>query len=140
MTTRLRSAWGLQRSGARIEAVVTRVVELICSKGEVVQEGAFLVNQKSAVILRNRQNVQSAGLRKPEMLPPQEIASGIKLVVKNNLGATDDEIVTSISRMFGFKATSSTLRKVISDVIETLLQNGELVREESLIVEMANSN
>jgi hypothetical protein len=74
------------------------------------------------------------------MLPPQEIASGIKLVVKNNLGATDDEIVTSISRMFGFKATSSTLRKVISDVIETLLQNGELVREESLIVEMANSN
>ncbi len=140
VTTRLRSAWGLQRSGARIEAVVTRVVDLICSKGEVIQEGAFLVNQKSAVILRNRQNVQSAGLRKPEMLPPQEIASGIKQVVKNNLGATDDEIVTSISRMFGFKATSSTLRKVISDVIERLLVDGDLVREESLIVEMANSN
>jgi hypothetical protein len=55
------------------------------------------------------------------MLPPQEIAVGITQVVKHNLGATEEEIVMSISRSLGFKATSGTLRKVISGVIEDSL-------------------
>ncbi|CAI1063552.1 putative DNA helicase [Serratia plymuthica] len=133
--TRLRTAWGLQRAGARIEAVVNRAINLVCSRGEIIQDGQFLIHLKSNVILRNRQNVQSSGLRKSEMLPPQEIAVGVEKVVKNNLGATEEEIVMSISRSLGFKATSGTLRKVILDVIEQLLFKGTILREESLIVE-----
>ncbi|MFN1149523.1 DUF3320 domain-containing protein [Serratia liquefaciens] len=133
--TRLRTAWGLQRAGARIEAVVNRAINLVCNKGDVIQDGQFLVHSKSTVSLRNRQNVQSSGLRKSEMLPPQEIAVGIVKVVKDNLGATDDEIITSISRSLGFKATSGALRKTISDVIEQLITKGTVVREDSLIIE-----
>ncbi|WAL54079.1 DUF3320 domain-containing protein [Klebsiella variicola subsp. tropica] len=133
--TRLRTAWGLQRAGARIEAVVNRAVSLVCNKGDILQDGQILIHKKSKIILRNRQHVQSSGLRKSEMLPPQEIAVGITQVVKHNLGATEEEIVMSISRSLGFKATSGTLRKVISEVIERLLFNGTLVKEDSLIVE-----
>jgi hypothetical protein len=125
----------LQRAGARIEAVVNRAINLVCNKGDVIQDGQFLVHSKSTVSLRNRQNVQSSGLRKSEMLPPQEIAVGIVKVVKDNLGATDDEIITSISRSLGFKATSGALRKTISDVIEQLITKGTVVREDSLIIE-----
>ncbi|EPC4488251.1 hypothetical protein ACRZXV_002463, partial [Serratia liquefaciens] len=53
----------------------------------------------------------------------------------DNLGATDDEIITSISRSLGFKATSGALRKTISDVIEQLITKGTVVREDSLIIE-----
>ncbi|MDP8761543.1 DUF3320 domain-containing protein, partial [Serratia marcescens] len=133
--TRLRTAWGLQRAGARIEAVVNRAVNLVCNKGDILQDGQILIHQKSKIVLRNRQNVQSSGLRKSEMLPPQEIAVGISQVVKNNLGATEEEIVMSISRSLGFKATSGALRKVISEVIEQLLFKGSLLKEDSLIVE-----
>ncbi|MCL6349983.1 DUF3320 domain-containing protein [Pectobacterium polaris] len=133
--TRLRTAWGLQRAGARIEAVVNRAVNLVCNKGNIFQDGQFLVHQKSKIILRNRQNVQSSGLRKPEMLPPQEIAVGIVQVVKNNLGATEEEIIMSLSRSLGFKATSGTLRKVISEVVEQLLFKGAILREDTLLVE-----
>lgn len=133
--TRLRTAWGLQRTGARIEAVVNRAVNLVCNKGDILQDGQFLIHQKSKIILRNRQNVQSSGLRKSEMLPPQEIAVGITQVVKNNLGATEEEIVMSISRSLGFKATSGTLRKVISEVLEQLLFKGAFIKEDSLIIE-----
>lgn len=133
--TRLRTAWGLQRAGARIEAVVNRAVNLVCNKGDILQDGQFLIHQKSKIVLRNRQNVQSLGLRKSEMLPPQEIAVGVSQVVKNNLGATEEEIVMSISRSLGFKATSGTLRKVISEVIEQLLFKGALLKEDSLIIE-----
>ncbi|WJV61122.1 DUF3320 domain-containing protein [Pectobacteriaceae bacterium C52] len=133
--TRLRTAWGLQRAGARIEAVVNRAINLVCNKDDIFQDGQFLIHQKSKIILRNRQNVQSSGLRKTEMLPHQEIATGIIKVVKNNLGATEEEIVMSISRSLGFKATSGTLRKVISEVIEQLLFKGALIKEDTLIVE-----
>ena len=133
--TRLRTAWGLQRAGTRIEAIVNRAVNLVCNKGEIILDGQFLIHQKSKIILRNRQNVQSSGLRKSELLPPQELAVGIVQVVKNNLGATDDEIVISISRSLGFKATSGALRKVISEEIEQLLSKGVLIKEDPLIVE-----
>ncbi|TCV08992.1 AAA domain-containing protein [Samsonia erythrinae] len=133
--TRLRTAWGLQRAGARIEAIVNRAINLVCNKGDILQDGQFLIHQKSKIILRNRQNVQSSGLRKSEMLPPQEIAVGIIDVVKNNFGATEEEIVMSISRCLGFKATSGALRKVITDVIEQLLFKGILLKEDTLIVE-----
>lgn len=135
ITTRLRTAWGLQRAGARIEGVVSRAINLACNKDDITQDGQFLIHKNSKVMLRNRQNVQSSGLRKSEMLPPQEIAIGITQVVKNNLGATDDEIIISISRSLGFKATSGTLRKVISDVIEKLIIKGLIIREGTLIVE-----
>lgn len=133
--TRLRTAWGLQRAGARIEAVVNRAIDLECSKGDIIKEGQFLLHPQSKIVLRNRQNVQSSGLRKSEILPPQELVVGILQVVKNNLGATADEIVMSTSRSLGFKATSGSLRKVISESIEQLLSNGALIQNNHLIVE-----
>ncbi|MCS5881333.1 DUF3320 domain-containing protein [Klebsiella variicola subsp. variicola] len=39
--TRLRTAWGLQRAGARIEAVVNRAVSLVCNKVIFFRMGKF---------------------------------------------------------------------------------------------------
>lgn len=68
------------------------------------------------------------------MIAPEEIAVGINAVVARNLGATDDEIISSVSRMLGFRATSSVLRKTISEVIEGLLNEGILRRENTMII------
>lgn len=135
VVTRLRTAWGLQRSGTRIEATVEQAVSVACSKGNIAREDSFLSIPGSSPVLRNRQGVQSAGIRKPEMIASQEIAAGIRQIIKNNLGATDDELVITVSRMLGFKSTSSTLRKVISDIIEKLVQNGTLCRDQMMLVE-----
>ncbi|HBE9080332.1 DUF3320 domain-containing protein [Serratia fonticola] len=134
VVTRLRTAWGLQRAGARIEAAVNQAISIACKKGAILQAGNFLMCSASEVTLRNRQNVQSSGLRKPEMIAPEEIAVGINAVVARNLGATDDEIISSVSRMLGFRATSSVLRKTISEVIEGLLNEGILKRENTMII------
>lgn len=133
--TRLRTSWGLQRSGVRIEAAVEQAVALACTKGNIVRTESFLSHPNTSPVIRNRQGVQSAGVRKPEMIAPQEIASGIRQIIKNNLGATDDELVITVSRMLGFKSTSSTLRKVISDVIDELVLNGTLRRDQLMIIE-----
>lgn len=132
--TRLRSAWGLQRAGARIESVVSHAAQIACRKGNIYKEHEFFIHKEVTVRLRNRQNVLSAGLRKPELIAPIEIASGIFDIVSASLGATEDEIITSVSRMLGFKSTSSVLRKAISDVIEQEIKDNCLKQLDGLIV------
>ena len=70
----------------------------------------------------------------PELIAPIEIASGAFDIVSTSLGATEDEIITSVSRMLGFKSTSSVLRKVISDVIEQEIKDNHLKQQDGLIV------
>lgn len=131
--TRLRTAWGLQRAGARIENVVSHAAQIACKKGKLSQENGFFYHTEVTTRLRNRQNVLSAGLRKPEMIASKEIATGTIDVVKTSLGATEDEIVLAVSRMLGFKTTSSVLKRVISDVIGQQIKDNQLRQSDGLI-------
>ena len=45
-------------------------------------------------------------LRKPDYLPPVEIAAALVAVIRTNLGVPMDEAITEVARLFGFKATS----------------------------------
>ena len=131
--TRLRTAWGLQRAGARIENAVSHAAQIACKKGKLSQENGFFFHTEVTTRLRNRQNVSSASLRKPEMIASKEIAAGTIDVVKTSLGATEDEIILAVSRMLGFKTTSSVLKRVISDVIGQQIEDNKLRQSDRLI-------
>lgn len=131
--TRLRTAWGLQRAGARIENVVSQAAHIACKKGKLSQENGFFFHTEVITRLRNRQNVSSTGLRKPEMIASKEIATGTIDVVKTSLGATEDEIIIAVSRMLGFKTTSSVLKRVISSVIGQQIKDNRLRQSDGLI-------
>ncbi|QFH47842.1 DUF3320 domain-containing protein [Leclercia adecarboxylata] len=132
--TRLRTAWGLQRAGARIEGAVAQATQIACKKGKIYEENGFFIHTETTIQLRNRQNVLSAGLRKPELIAPKEIAAGALEIVRASLGATKDEIILAVSRMLGFKSTSSILRRVISEVIEQMIKDKQLKQNDGLIV------
>ncbi len=134
VVTRLRTAWGLQRSGARIESVVRSAVAIACKKGNVYGKEDFLLHQNAVIAIRNRQNVASGSLRKPEFISSMEIAIGINEVVNTNFGATEDEVILAVSRMLGFKATSSVLKKTIAEVIAQQVEEGVFKFDEMLIV------
>lgn len=134
VVTRLRTAWGLQRSGGRIEAAVLQGVQHAHATGRIEREGAFLASPGARATLRDRADARSPGLRKPEMIPPVEIAAGIARIVSANFGATAEEIVTAISRQLGFKATSAPLRRTIESVVNTLLVSGDFSRDHNMIV------
>lgn len=132
--TRLRTAWGLQRAGARIESVVNQTAKIACKRGKIYEENGFFFHAEKMIHLRNRQNVLSSGLRKPEMIAPHEVAAGALEIVKASLGATEDEIITAVSRMLGFKSTSSVLKRVISDVIKQQIRDNQLKEKDGLVV------
>ncbi|PZQ12334.1 MAG: helicase [Ancylobacter novellus] len=135
VVTRLRSAWMLQRAGARIQAAVERAVDVAERSGSISRDGEFLFVDGEPAKLRDRRNVMSATLRKPELLPPAELQAGIRQVINTNFGASQNEIVVTLSRLLGFKATSSQLRDVIDQEIAKLLVDGSVTQNGDLLVE-----
>jgi hypothetical protein len=133
VATRIRMLWGLQKAGSRIRAAVARAAGLAMRQGLLVGE-EFLATPGQEVAVRNRSQVRSASLRKPEYLPPREIEAGLLRVVEENFGASPDELVTAVARLFGFLSTSAQLRGVLEAGIGTLVTNGELVLREGLYV------
>lgn len=131
---RLRSAWGLQRTGLRILSAVERGMETAVRLGRVQQEGEFLSIPGAEVSVRDRSQVSSPGLRKPEMLPPAEIRTAILDTVERSFGARKEELIQVTSRRFGFKATSPQIREAIQAQIQKLLDEQSLVTQGDLLV------
>ena len=134
VTVRVRTAWDLHRSGGRIHSYVERAIAVSVHDRRLESQGQFLCVPGLKAQLRDRSNVLSAGLRRPDMLPPQELREGVLCVVRANLGGTRDEIALSVSRLMGFKATSTQLREVVLSVVSALIQENLLIQRGDLVL------
>jgi very-short-patch-repair endonuclease len=132
---RLRDAWGVERAGGRIRDTVERAVTASVAQGRMVREDNFLWLPDAKPTVRDRGDVRSLGLRKPEMLPPTELRVAILQVVQANFGATPDQVVQSISRNLGFKATSAQLKAVIDAAIARAVSSQDLQTQNEILVE-----
>ncbi len=123
---RIRAAWNLARSGGRIQIALEGAIRFAITQGKIDGD-AFLDIPNRKPTPRDRSSVQSAGLRRAEMLPPTEVREAIVAVVGASLGGTRDEIIQAVSRGFGFKSTSSQLRDTIDAQITASIFNGRLI-------------
>ena len=133
VATRIRTFWGLQRAGARIRAAVEAAAGLARDQG-VIEGETFLAMPGAAVAPRDRSLAASASLRKPELLPPQEVEAALLVVVDANFGVAADEMFTSAARLFGFKSTSAQLRAVLAEGLSRLEAAGRLALRQGLYV------
>ncbi|MCW2247705.1 very-short-patch-repair endonuclease [Azospirillum fermentarium] len=134
IVTRLRTLWGLQRAGGRIQTAVERGIGAALRAERLNRAGNFYNLPGATVNVRDRSAVNSNTLRKPEMLPPDEIQSAAVLFTKSNLGATRDELIQGMARLFGFKSTSAQLRIVLHEHVDLLLKIGLLEQSSDLII------
>jgi hypothetical protein len=130
---RIRTSWGLQRAGNRIDSHVENAIRVAVNSGEILRSGAFLMWPGASIRLRDRNSVASQGLRRVEMIPPMEIDAGLRSIVEKSLGASPDEAVNAISRGLGFRATSSQLRDVILARIKLLKEGGILLERDGML-------
>lgn len=126
VVTRIRTLWGLQRAGNRIRDVLEEAKKISMASGGVAAQGEFLDVPGRVVRVRDRSNVTSANLRKPEYLPPQEIQEAITLVLVENLGGKKEEIPSEVAKKLGFNVVSSQLKEVIKNGLDVLHNNGRL--------------
>jgi very-short-patch-repair endonuclease len=126
---RIRSLWGLQRAGNRIQQAVERGIKAAIQGNLLFEMEDFLVVPSGELNVRDRSNVASASLRRPEMLPPIEIRLAVIRFTEAHLGATSEEIVNGVSRLLGFKATSAQLRQIIESATNQSVLDGGLVQQ-----------
>ena len=133
IATRIRMLWALGRAGARIRTAVAHGADVATRIGKI-EGGPFFRIPGRPVVLRNRADVSSASVRKPEMLPPEEIEMALLKIVGDNFGAARDELVHAASRAFGFASTSIQLRAVLEGAIDRLVAMGRLSAKDGLLL------
>jgi very-short-patch-repair endonuclease len=134
VVVRLRTAWGLQRAGGRIQAAVERGADIGVQRGRLVREGEFLSMPGQPIPVRDRGDVSSPSLRKPDALPPRELEAAVLQVARTGLGASVDEIAAAAPRLLGFKAVSAQLRGLVTAAVTRLESAGLLAREAGLLM------
>ena len=133
IVVRIRDLWGLQRAGSRIQDAVASGVRSLLVTRRCVREDGFLSVPGIPTPVRNRENADSASLRKPDMLPPAEIRAAVLALIDAHHGATASEIPIAVSRMLGFKTTSGPLRTVIEAQISRLLRLNTIQESEGML-------
>ncbi len=139
VTTRVRDAWGLKRTGARIEEAVGKSVDIAVRLGRITRRREFLSLPDVVPVPRDRSEVVAAALRKAEILPPSEIEVAILTVVRKNFGATREQVIQAVARGMGIQNTSAQVRAVIDDVVASVLADGRLIEVGGMLTNGSDS-
>src|SRR5450755_296776 len=133
MSAMTKARW--QRIALQQNLVSFRVDRFLRNPSRFLQRagGPFYLVPDQAVVVRNRSGVESNTLRKPEILPPEEVRVAIAEVVEENYGAERDQLVQAVARLFGFGSTSAQLREVVETALTDLLDAGRLRLEGRLV-------
>lgn len=130
---RVRILWGKGRAGSRIHDAVARAIGSLLASRTCVREDGCLTMPASTVRVRNRSNVMSPTLRKPDHLPPPEIRAAILAILDASHGAMRSEIPSAVARLLGFQATSAQLKAVIESQIANLIRAKEIEETNSML-------
>jgi hypothetical protein len=75
--------------------------------------------------------VKSAGLRKPESIPPVEIGAAVDQFIGNHLGITRDQLFSAITKSLGLKVLTAGLRNVLEAKLNRMISEGQVTDRES---------
>lgn len=138
---RITTLWGLQRTGGRIAESIGRAVESGLDAGalEEADPGFFSLAGQARAPVRDRSDVSSANLKKPEMLPPSEIRQAILRLAAEHVGLGREEAAVSVARILGFKATSPKLKGMIENALQRITREGAVeMRDDKLFIGAAS--
>ena len=133
VTRRVATHWDIKRIVSKVSDKVLRSIENVVRSEELLREDDFLSTPDQVVRIRNRSNVASSNLRKPEMIPPAEIRVAILEMVRTHFGVARDEVIPETARLFGFRSTAPSLRDRINSQIEVLLTTGQLEESDTAL-------
>lgn len=131
---RVSNLWKLKRTGNRIAKAVRDGLDLAVAKECVSKDDDFYdIPNRSKLVVRDRSKATAPGLRRPEMLPPAEIAVAVETLVRENAAVPIEELIIAVSRVFGFKSTGGSLRTAIKAAIPRAVKDGK-VREQAGVI------
>ncbi|HEY2154095.1 MAG TPA: DUF3320 domain-containing protein [Isosphaeraceae bacterium] len=131
---RITTLWGQQRTGGRIAEATSQAIDAAIGSGAIRGDAEFVTHARMTVVpVRSRELVSSAGLRRPEMLPPAEIREAILRLASEHVGVGREEISAMVAMALGFRSTGAKLREAVDTVAGGMIEDGSVIlRDEKL--------
>ena len=121
---RIRSLWGLKRSGQRIYDAISRAASLAKRNGQIGRRGSFLWPATEGPIkVRRRYGDPPARIH---LICDEEIAEALKLVLKHQFDTLSNDLIVQASRLLSIQAIHDTTSRRIEIVIRKLVDEGQL--------------
>jgi hypothetical protein len=131
---RIANAAGVQRIGNRIQQVIGAASDLAVSQGRFRRSGDFLwALAVTPSIIRDRSSLP-VGLRRIELIAPEELATTILAVTEKSLGMELDEIPPAVAKLLGFGRAGEDIRIAVERETKSLIENGKLELRGKMVV------
>lgn len=131
---RVSGAWGLSRVGHVVKKAVVDAAKTASRRGRLVLRHDFLYMPCPSAIPVRRMPV-GASPRKAAHISPEEIAMAARLVLKDHLRLTYEDLIIGTARVLGFERAGSEVRTSVVGGIEDLIRSGsaELVNDDVVL-------
>ena len=136
---RVRTVYGVSRTGKMIRARTTQAVKQLAATGVVCREEAdyeFLSLAGNAGPCQPRRNADRVIGR----VAPSEIDEGLLLIASRTFGAEKADLVREAARQFGWRRTGRDIDRRLSERVEQLLKAGRLSLRANMLVASDNGS
>jgi len=135
VTVRIRTAAGVGRSGSRIRAQMRLGAQIGANQGSyrIDAQGFLWRLDRDTVEVRRRDGDIAPSLRNPDMIAPEEIGAALVHAVRVSYGIAPEAAVQEAVRLFGFKRAGQKIVRSFRRVLDGLVEDGVLVREQELL-------
>jgi very-short-patch-repair endonuclease len=133
---RLATLCGHQRLSARLGNIASESVNLAVRQRRVQFEDGFMSRSNPGQIsVRDRSNVSSGDLRKPEYLPPSELKRAVQEVISRNIGPSRLQLHRMLSQAIGLGSTSQNLRNLFDRIVDDQIACKQIAEQEGRLYE-----
>lgn len=123
---RVLSAWGISRSGARINNHFENLLSEMNVKKTQYGENMYLwkEDQHPSTYFIYRRAIADLEKRDADDLPPEEIANGVKEILKHQISLNHEDLIRETAKLFGFARIGGNVERAICGGIDLVLKDG----------------
>jgi hypothetical protein len=131
---RLAGAWGLKRTGIRVNKAVREAVRSCTRRRLMRVKDSFLwpIHHKDPQIRLPVPGVQESK-RKLEHIPPEEIEQAMIKIINLAVGLSVESLISETARVFGFNRTGVQIKDSLLKVYNGLLKKKKLANKNNTI-------
>lgn len=112
---RVLSAWGISRSGSRIERRFDEVLGVIQPPQSQINGVVFYWDKENTLEAYDQFRVPAREEERRNMdeIPPQGIGAGVRYILGRQISLSEEDLIRETARLFGFSRGSSTMEENI---------------------------
>ncbi|MFW6111151.1 MAG: AAA domain-containing protein, partial [Thermoproteota archaeon] len=125
---RIREYSPIERISKKIHTTVNNAIRHADLHGKIEKKGKFLwPNPHNGPLVRRRTGDLSTDI---DQICDEEIAEATRIVLRHQFSTPKQELITQTSRLMGIQRTTTKVSHRIAQVIDRLVQTGEMINEE----------